>query len=302
VRRFHKNLKSTFKDLTGLAFFPILRGAEYCLPVAVFYTVLKPFYQARGFFYTVFNRRKKVPLPAFLQLSQTRRVRSDLRAAFYLNHVLDYFPERLAGEKWKGRCRIEGVEHLQAARQSGRPVILAFYHFGPYFLLRSWLRVAGFAAGSYVAGKKFQRTTVRQFTDRFYPWPKITFSHDDTNAADEFLKAGNLLMVALDVPHDRQIHVPFGKDWSFKMAVGAMAQARSHQAELIPCGIIEEGAWNFRIKLGSPVPQEYLAMEADWVRAGEHLLNEMLPLIQAHPDQSFGNFFECFKPGTSDSH
>jgi lauroyl/myristoyl acyltransferase len=302
VQRFPKNLKGTFKDLTGLVFFPIFRSADFFLPVAVFYTILKPFCQVRAILYTVFNRRKKAALPAFLQASQTRRVQSDLRAAFYLNHVLDYFPERLAGAKWKGRCQIEGLEYLQVARQNGRPVILAFYHFGPYFLLRSWLRVAGFPSGSYLAGKKPERTRVRQFTDRFYPWPKITFSPDETNAAAEFLKAGNLLMVALDVPRGRQIHVPFGEDWSFQMAAGAMSLAQSHQADLISCCIVEEGAWNFRIKLGPPVPQEYLALEADWFRAGGHLLAEMLPFIQAHADQSFGNFTQCFKPVPSGSH
>lgn len=294
--RFSKNLKSTFKDLAALAFFPIFRSAEYVLPVRAFYTLLSPFYKTRGFLYTVFNRPKKPPVPAFLQASQTRGGRSDLRAAFYLNHVLDYFPERLAGAKWRGRCRIEGLEHLQVARQNGRPVIMAFYHFGPYFLLRSWLRVAGFPAGSYLTGKKPQRTRVREFTDRFYPWSKITFSENDMKGADEFLKAGNLLMVALDVPQGRQIQVPFGGDWSFKMAAAAVSRAQAHRAELIPCGIIDEGGWSFRIKVGSPVPPEYLAVEANWPRAGGHLLAEMLPLIQAHANQSFGNFSECFQP------
>jgi hypothetical protein len=298
VPRFSKNLKSTFKDLTGLAFLPFFRTAEHFLPVAVLYAILKPFYQARGFLYAVFDRRKKPFLPAFLQSTQTRRIRSRLRAAFYLNHVLDYFPERLAGAKWKGRCPVEGLEYLQAARQNGRPVILAFYHFGPYFLLRSWLRVAGFPAGSYLAGtgKKPRRTRVRQFTDRFYPWPKIIFAQDDPAAAAEFLKAGNLLMIPLDVPSGRQTHIPFGEDWSFQMAASAMPLAQGRQADLIPCCIIDEGAWNFRIKLGSPVPKEYLAVEADWSRAGEHLLAEMLPFMQAHADQAFGNFSECFKP------
>ncbi len=294
--RFSKNLKSTFKDLTGLACLPVFRMAEHFLPAPALYAILRPFYQARGFLYAFFDRRKKPPLPAFLQSTQTRRVRSDLRAAFYLNHVLDYFPERLTGAKWQGRCRVEGLEYLQAARQNGRPVILAFYHFGPYFLLRSWLRVAGFPAGSYLAGKKPQQTRVREFTDRFYPWPKIIFSEDDPKAAAEFLKAGNLLMVPLDVPRGQQINIPFGDDWSFQMAASAMARAQSHQAELIPCCIIDEGAWNFRIKLGAPVPKEYVAAEADWFRAGEHLLAEMLPFIQAHADQSFGNFSECFQP------
>jgi hypothetical protein len=173
--------------------------------------------------------------------------------------------------------------------------MLAFFHFGPYFLLRSWLRVAGFPAGAYLVGKTPKHTRVRQFTDRFYPWPKIVFSQDRPDAAAEFLKSGNLLLIALDVPRGQQINIPSGDGWSFQMAAGAMQLARAHQADLIPCCIVDEGRWNFRIQLGPPVPKAFLALDADWPHAGKHLLDEISPIFRAHPDQCFGNLTGCFK-------
>ena len=299
VQHFPTHIKSNLKDLTGLALFPFFRITERCLSPASFHAVLKPVFGTRAVFYAVFNRHKKPVLPAFLQMTQTRRIRTELRTAFYLNHVLDYFPERLTGIKWKGRCRFEGLGHLQAARQNGRPVILAFFHFGPYFLLRSWLRVAGFPAGSYLVGKAAGHTRVRRFTNRFYPWPKIVFGQDQVEAADEFLKAGNLLLVALDMPRGQQINIPFGDGWTFQMAASAMHLARTHQADLIPCCIVDEGDWNFQIRLGSSVPRELLVLDSDLVRAGKHLIDEVTSVFHAHPHQCHGNFSSCLKPDPS---
>ena len=92
------------------------------------------------------------------------------------------------------------------------------------------------------------------------------------------------------------VNVPLVDGWNFQMSTFAMRVARSEGAELIPCWIVDEGAWNFRMKLGAPVPREYLVPDSDSDRAGKHLIDEMLPDFRAHPDQCSGNLLECIKP------
>jgi len=296
VRHVLKKIKGTSNDLIWLAFFPVFRGAEHLFPVARFYAVLKPFFGVRAALHTAF-RRKKMPanLPAFLQICGTGRIQTGFHTGLYLNHVLGFFPERLASAKWTGRCQIEGLDHLTVARQNRRPVVLAFCHFGPHFLLRFWLGVAGFPGGAFKAGKAPERTRLRQFTDTLRS--KVTFYGDNGHEAAEFLKAGNLLLIGLDEPHGARIVVPFGGGWSFQMSDGAMRLASWHQADLIPCCIIDEGTWNFRIKLSPPVPKEYLTLNTDWVRAGEYLIKKMSPDFHARPDQCSYDLMIRFKPG-----
>jgi hypothetical protein len=79
------------------------------------------------------------------------------------------------------------------------------------------------------------------------------------------------------------------------MATGAVRLALRHQAELIPCSILDEGRWHFRIELGRPVPREFLTAGSGWSRAGKHLLDEMMPHFQAHPEQCGGNLIVCLR-------
>jgi hypothetical protein len=69
-----------------------------------------------------------------------------------------------------------------------------------------------------------------------------------------------------------------------------------HHAELIPCCIIHEGAWHYRIKLGPPVPRDYLVAGTDWSRAGRHLIDELLPHFRSHPEQCSPGLIRCLKP------
>lgn len=202
-----------------------------------------------------------------------------------LNEILEYLPERLVEPKWTSRCRIEGLEHVLRARQNGRPVVLAFTHFSAYHLSRLWLRAAGVPAAALIVGKAEDRTQLKRLEDRFSPFPEIPtcFYLDQLRKASEFLSAGNLLLIAIDNAAGKQMSVPVGEGWRFQMATGAVRLAIRHQAELISCVVIDEGHWRFRVKLGRPVPAEYLTAGVDWTQAGKHLLDEMLPHFRKHP-------------------
>jgi lauroyl/myristoyl acyltransferase len=239
-----------------------------------------------------------VKIPACLApTSPVRAVRETLLQV-YLKPIPEYFPERLAEPKWMSRCRIEGLDRVLQARQDGRPVVLAFFHSRAYRMPRFWLRAAGVSVANLIAGKAACRTKLDRLGDGFSPFPEIpiAFYLDQLRQACKFLAAGNSLLVALDAPAGQQLNVPICDGWTFQMSTGAMRLAVLYQAELIPCVIIDEGRWRFQIKLGRPVPVEYLAAEADWIHAGKLLLKEMLPHFRDHPDQLTEHLAWHFKP------
>jgi hypothetical protein len=135
--------------------------------------------------------------------------------------------------------------------------------------------------------------------DKYFPDPAIptTFCLDQLRELLAFLAAGNPLCIAMDVPgsEDKKVEVPFCAGWTFRMNTGALRLALRQRAELIPASIIDEGGWRFRIELGRPVPEELLAGEAGWPRAGKFLLDEMMPYFQDRPELCKGDFILCLK-------
>jgi lauroyl/myristoyl acyltransferase len=295
-------MKNGLKDACALLFFSSIRWAEGSLPVKKLYSLLKLFTLTRATLNTILkNPRPCVPLPDCLNTAWTAQAARQKRAEGYLNQYIQYFQERLVEPKWRERCRIIGLDRLQQARESGHPVVLAFCHFGPFFLLRIWLRAAGIPAIIVAGGKSESRSRLMQRLAGFALLAEVptVFHLDQLRDATGFLAAGNPLLIAIDDPAGKQMELPFCEGWSFRFATGAVRLAIRHQAELIPCSIIDEGRWHFRIELGSPVPREFLTAGSDWSRAGKHLLDEMIPHLQAHPEQCGRNLIICLKKNSA---
>jgi len=287
------DMEDRIKDARALLLFFSVRWLERRLSVQGLYRVLRPHAFVRA-------ALKKVPAtpPAGPGAEKPVRAIREGRMKFYLNQALEYFPERLAEPKWMSGCRITGLDRLQQARQNGRPVVLAFRHCGPYFLLRPWLRAAGIPVAGLIGGKSENRSRLRRREDQVSPFPGVpsVFHRDRLRAADEFLAAGNPLLVAIDYMAGKQMDVPIGDGRTFQMATGAVRLAIRHRAELIPCSIIDGGLWRFQIELGRPVPADYLATETDLLPAGKHLLNELLPPFQNHSGQCPDQLISCSQP------
>lgn len=199
----------------------------------------------------------------------------------YLNRPLMFFPERLAHKKWQRRCRYVGLEHLRS--ESG--AILAFLHFGPYPLLRGWLRAAGVPASmlvSYPAGER-SPALLRHHRQSLFPEIPPTFHLENLPAALRHLKAGHPLAMALDSANGRQMEVDVGDQWSFMSATGAVRIARRHRVPLVACSIYCEGPWRFVIEVSPPVPDEVWQRGDD--AAGAHLMEQFLPLLRRYPEQ-----------------
>jgi lauroyl/myristoyl acyltransferase len=203
----------------------------------------------------------------------------------------------LPSAKWRNRCRIVGAEHLQKTRGSGRPVVLAFCHFGAYDLLGFWLHASGFPVATLVGAASASKSGFRRLNSRISPFAAnpVMFFLDQMPQACKFLAAGDALLIAIDSHSGKQMSVPFREGWVFQMATGAIRLATRHQAELIPCCIIDEGGWQFRLELGRPVPREYLTVGNDGISAGKHLLEEMSVHFQACPEQCSPGLVQRFR-------
>jgi len=293
-----ETFKKEYKDLIGRCFFSTWRKLERGLPPRALFSLSKPFFFSRAVANCAFRKRAyATPRPDFLRVPDPARTELRQRMSDYLNHVLEFFPDRLSGEKWIQNCRVEGLEHFQSAARKKRPAILAFSHFGPFFLLRFWLRAHGIPAATLLGGDPEGRGPLMRLKDTFSPFPgvPIAFYSDQLRAADEFIAGGNPLLIPIDAPGHKQIIVPFSTGWTFQMAAGAVRLAIRHHAALIPCTIVDEGRWHFSIKLGEPVPQELLLSKNDWLPAGKHLKDQMVPIFRARPEQCRPDFIRCLK-------
>lgn len=239
----------------------------------------------------------QISLPEFFGNSATVNSISMDLVRCHLNSQLEMFPDRLGTAKWMSRCRIAGLDRVRRARQNGRPIVLAFAHFGTYYLLRYWLRAAGFPVATIVEGKLENRSQLKRLKDSKSPFPEIptVFHQDQLPQAIKFLRSGNPLLVAIDASGGKQLKVPFHEDWNFEMPTGALRLAIRHRAELIFCSIVEEGQWRFCIEFGQPVPKEYLVDETDLIPAAKHLVNEMLVQYEKHPEQCRKKRLERFR-------
>jgi hypothetical protein len=301
-----EDLKIGYKDRVGRFFFPVMRWAENRFSPDTFYSLLQPFFFARAVINCAFKKgRYGANRPDFLRVHEPARTARQQRMNEYMNHILEFFPERMAGKKWAGNCSLEGLEHWQSARQNGRPVVLAFCHFGPLLLFRSLLRSAGIPAATMVGKKDGKYSPLKRMKSRLEPLPDVPlrFFEHQFRAADEFLAAGNALLIAMDVPSGMQINVPLCEGWTFQMSATSVRLAMRHQADLIPCSIVDRGRWQLSVKLGRPVPRELLsekdgwlpAAKHSWLPAGKHLIDELVPIFRERPEQCHSELIRCLK-------
>ena len=287
---------SNVKNLIYLIFFPVIRGLERLLPVAVLHGFLRCITRPRAFVNSAF--KNPVPGPAqpfFLTIHKTRAMECRKREARYLRRFLNFFPDRLADPKWRQLCHIEGLEPVRAAISAGRPVILATLHFGVYAQTRIWLRAEGIPAATLAGGPIAQRPTLLQLSGRYSPSPEIPiiFSQDQLRELIQHLRAGHPLIITCDGSADKRIDVPFAEGWALELATGALRLAIHQTAEIFPLTAVDLGGWRTRILIGAPMPQ---TLRADFALAAGHLINAWLPVLRQYPDQSTFDLARYLKP------
>jgi hypothetical protein len=275
--------------------FHIIRFYERICPPQTLYSLLAPVVSLRAAFK---KRPAELPLPVILGVGSIVPGTDKSWYCYYFNCTLSFFPKRLAAPEWLERCSFSGLERLLEVQRQGQPVIIVACHFGPWYLLRFWLRAAGIRAATMIAGQAGERSYLHRLKDQVTLFPEIPtvfYSHQLREVA-KFLAAGNVLVMAVDNNSGNQIHIPVDADFHFRMATGALRLAARHRARLFSCNIKDEGRWRFRVELGRPVPEAFLSDPPDFLLAGRHLLDEMLPGFRACPEQCSKMVLESFQP------
>jgi lauroyl/myristoyl acyltransferase len=176
-----------------------------------------------------------------------------------------------------------------------RPVVLAFAHFGPFVLLRNWLRAVGVPVAMFAGGEALNRDALKRRKDQWALMPEVplTFYQDELPQAIRHLEQGRPLAIAIDSSSGRQIRVPVGGGWSFQMATGPLRMARRHGAVLVACAIYNDGPWHTAIEMGAQLGADSLG-RGD-AAAGAELAETLMPMLLARPEewtaQLAGRFF-----------
>ena len=161
------------------------------------------------------------------------------------------------------------------------------FHFGPIFLMGYWLRALGVPVASFSGGKSVCRRRLAKLKDARSPMTGVPnfFYTDELRPALAFLDGGNALLIAIDSPAEKNVVIPAVGGWNFAMPTGPIRMAARRHAVLIPFSLVDEGGWNFCLRLHRPVPDEFLTGDENFEAAAIHLLAELLPVIQSHPEQ-----------------
>jgi lauroyl/myristoyl acyltransferase len=281
------------KDRLGPAGLQVIRRLERRLSPDRLFSVLLPLAVAR----VAMTRIER--LPGYFRKSTSPRAQRRAQVNYLLSRMIEFFPDRLTTPKWQGRFQTNGLDYLKEARNKRRPVILVFLHFGTYKLIPFWLRALGIPVVALLGGKSENRSRVKRLKDQFSPFPQIptvVYQTDQLRKAIELLSAGYVLFVAADMEAAKQINVRLEDYWSFRMATGALRLASHCDAELIPCWMMDEGRWHFRLEIGRPVSVGSMNNGSDPALIGQKLLQEILADARNHPEQCADYLTDCFRP------
>lgn len=196
--------------------------------------------------------------------------------------------EIYSGEEFTARIRASdplegpGLPALEAALDSGRPVILACAHFGNYDAMRAALAARGWPVGALyrpMNNEAFNRHYVPAITaiaEPLFPRGRAGLA-----AMLRFLKGGGWLALGFD-QYDRDGAELRFFDLPTKTVLTPADLAKRYDALVVPiAGIRQPDGLSFRVHVGAPVA-------ADAPRAMMQALNDDLEmLVRRHMDQWF---------------
>jgi len=178
-------------------------------------------------------------------------------------------------------------------------VILVFFHFGACTMIPFWLRALGIPVIALLEGESGSRSASKRMKDKlspFAPLPTVLYRTDQLKTVVQLLRAGHVLFMAADIGRGKQITIPIHEHCWFQMSTGAIRLAAKCDAELIPCWMIDEGRWRFRLEICQPVPSEFLTPTLDTGGAAKHLLRELLPVVRQRPEFCSSGLVNCLVP------
>jgi lauroyl/myristoyl acyltransferase len=222
------------------------------------------------------------------------------RSAVYTTRMLSFWPERLREDRWRRRCEFLGIEHLDAALATGRPVILATLHYGDLTMLYHWLRSRGLAAAFMAARRRKREPEFRRRLDALADQanglegvPHLVYRDELWDARDFLDRPGRVLAMAVDGNTSRDVAVT-GPGYAIRVAPGALRLATITGATILPCLISSPGCLRSTIRFGRPVPDEDVTDRERHPAACEHIVRELIPWIAAKPEECGQAFLANF--------
>ena len=186
-------------------------------------------------------------------------------------------------ERFAGRYTIGGLEHLEAARQANRGVLLLSAHFHT-------IEVSGYVANLHRPLSAFYRNPnhpvfAREILRLRTRWLHRMFPADDLKGAVRALREGDMLWYAPDQGKrikDSTVAPFFGVPAVTNVATGKVAKLG--RALVIPWGAVRErkdGRWHYRITIGAPLPE----LPEDPVGEGTAINAVIERFVRAAPEQ-----------------
>lgn len=293
-----KTLYSRIRDIVGMTVLHIVRALETVFPPDALRRVLLPLAAILALLDICFRRSKTIPFDKYPAswppVRRSVHLFFKLRTRFHLTRLITHWPDRLGETRWRERFEIKGGV-LDDAMGSKRPVILVSAHFGPFHLPGYLLRAAGFPVATFVRNTAAAKSMVRTYKTRLGHFPEMRhwFSAEDPlREICRFLKQGNILRMAFDLPIGRLVEVRMDET-IIRFATGSIRLAALANARLIPFAISEREPWKFVIHLGEPVPSELLGDSPDIQRAAAHIVTECFNIFKLSPEESGGELLDA---------
>jgi hypothetical protein len=214
-----------------------------------------------------------------------------VRVNAYTSRFLCYWPERLREPCWTRRCRLVGLERLEAPLAAGRPVILVTLHYGDLPLLYHWLRSRGIGVAFLSElGDKMRpafRDRLDSLADRANGLdgvPRQIRRQELWDARDFLATPGRVLAIPMESATDRDLLVS-APGCSIYLSPGAIRMAAIVGAVVLPCLFSSDGCMRSMIRFGTPVPEDDIASPKRHLSACEHIARELIPWVAQRPEE-----------------
>lgn len=227
-----------------------------------------------------------IPVPNAGQIARERTLNR-------LDRMAACWPDRFREDKWKRRCRIDGLETLRDFAKQKQPVVLPTFHFGPMFIQRYWLRAHDLPVAHLIREDTATRSPFRRKKDRLSgeKWPHVFCAGTELKEAAQWLKGGGMLIVPIDLPTPRNLTV-LARDGRLSLSTGFARLAAKHSAAVIPTLIRRTAPLEWEIHLGPMWNSEPARKGADEA-ALNHTVASLLSVLQTNPEQIRGQFLDC---------
>jgi lauroyl/myristoyl acyltransferase len=276
------------------AAFRATRSVGGLLPLPALAALLYPFALTRALYETMSRRGRRPPRslpPGSRAASRTADVRA--RTSAWMSTASLLWADSFSRAPWRDRIDVADLDELRQLA-STRPVIIASLHFGGIFVMPSVLRANGIPTAAVIGDRLWP---VRWWRERRAQLTQIErlpahLRSGDARAVVRYLEPGRCLLVALDYPIGDKMTVAY-EGAAMHLWTPSFKLARVTNAAIVPVLVRADGLWRYSVHVGRAVPDELLQATDDSAVL-RHLVNELLPIAAARPDQALPLLVSAF--------